>query len=267
MLQKITLKNQFLERQNIVIYNMKLFLKTILLVVLVIALNSCTKEIPKGDIKDFVDNINFDKTYEAIETARGTTTVSYYLNKNLEGQIISYTEIDKNNSYSYSKNEVSGSYYGNGVGQYNFNLREVVSYLDEDKMAVAYEKLDQEQTVDFKYTMEDVNLSYNNFFYTELESSYHRGGYYYGDYIHANCGKYYEYFSLSEDKKYLTYSINLLTEGPEQEEILTLHSFKVNEYGLIVELSSTVKNNAKGIVSTTTMACEYNIKIDKKMTL
>lgn len=256
-----------LERQNTRIFNMKIGFRLITFISLMLVLVSCTKDIPEGDIKNFVENINYDASYDFVETAKATTTVEYYVNKELKGEIVSYTEISKDNLYSYSKNQVSGSYYGNEVGQYNFNEREVLAYLESEEMPRAYEKIDGTITEDFKYSPEDVNLSFNNYFYTELEAGYHRGGYYYGDYIHANCGRYYDYFSLSDDKKTLTYSINLLSDGPEGEDILTLHSFTVNEYGLIIELSSTVKNNEKGIVSTTTMSCEYNVDLDVKATL
>jgi hypothetical protein len=247
-----------------------------LLSVFTILFVGCTKEIPDGDIKDFVKKLNYDLAYEYVNTGKGVTTVKYYTfdvnsnndgkgaNKELKGQLISTTYIDKTDGqYYYSIGEVMGDYVGEGEGLYNFSHRETLCYLDQYNQGVVYEVTDGVLNETLKYSPEDVKLSIDNFFYTEAEANIHRGGYYYGDYIQINCAEYYQYFSLNEDKTELTYSINLLSKNEDGDEILTTHNFTVNEYGLIITLSSVARNNTKGIASETTIQCEYNIEINK----
>ena len=232
--------------------------------ILIFPLASCTKDIPEGDIKDFVDAIDYNKTFEYVTSAKGITEVGYYENKVLKGSIKTTTIIDKNiTSYSYILGEIGGIYVGNEQGQYPFSKRETLCYMDELDNAYVFEKTDGKLNPDLKYRPEDVYLSVKNFFYTEQEANFHQGGYYYGDYVKVNCARYYEYFSLNEDKTLLTYAINTLTQNKEKEDILTLHKFTINKYGLITELSTTAKNNAKGLMSKTTMLCEYNIEVER----
>ena len=47
------------------------------------------------------------------------------------------------------------------------------------------------------------------------------------------------------------------------DDILTMHRFTVNQYGLLISLSTTAKNNAKKIISETTIFVEYNINFEK----
>lgn len=247
-----------------------------LLGIFALTMVSCTKEIPEGDIKEFVTKLNYDLAYEYVNTGKGTTTVKYYTfdvsgnnngegaTKQLKGQIVSTTYIDKKDGqYYYTIGDVTGDYIGDEEGLYNFSHRETLCYLDEHNQGVVYEITDGVLNEKLKYSPEDVKLSIDNFFYTEVEANIHRGGYYYGDYVQINIAEYYQYFSLNEDKTELTYSINLLTKNDEGDEILTTHNFTVNEYGLIINLSSIARNNTKGIASETTIQCEYNIAIDK----
>ena len=90
-----------------------------------------------------------------------------------------------------------------------------------------------------------------------------RGGVYYGDYIVANCAKFYSCFSLNEDKSELTYKVNTSTHNSEGDEVVTMHNFTVNEFGMILTLSSKSIIIEKNIVIETTIACEYDIVFDK----
>ncbi len=247
---------------------MKKIFVLIISALLAVTLVSCTKDIPEGDIKKFVDQIDYREAYAAINSAKGVTKTTYYINKKEQGSLISTTIIDKNaGEYCFKDDIVTGSYYGNTEGTYDFYNRKTLCYIDSNKNGIVYELKDNKLNPNIKYSPEDVALSLRNFFYTKLEANYHMGGYYYGDYVKANCAKYYEYFSLNEEKTLLTYKINTLTENSNKEEILTLHEFVINKYGMIVSLSSTAKNNSQGIKNVTTMECEYNLPVEKLVEL
>ncbi len=72
---------------------------------------------------------------------------------------------------------------------------------------------------------------------------------------------------MNEEKTELTYQVNTSTRDSEGNEILTLHHFTVDEYGMILTLSSKSINVEKNIEIETTIACEYNIPIEKKLEL
>ena len=162
-----------------------------LLVVLLVSLASCNTEIPDGEIKDFVLKFNYDQSFEETKIADSVMVSSIYKDGVLEGSITTYTYIDHSDLlYHYSKTIVTGSYYGTGLDEFNYYLKETISYIDESGNAVAYEKTDG-KIESLTYSPSDIEYLINSFFYTKLEAGYHQGGMYYGDYISANCGKYY----------------------------------------------------------------------------
>ena len=100
---------------------------------LLVSLTSCKKEIPDGEIKDFVLNFDFDKSYENTLIADSLIESSIYKDGVLEGSISIYTYIDHSNlKYHYSKTIVSGIYYGTGVDQFNYKTKETIIYIIED---------------------------------------------------------------------------------------------------------------------------------------
>ncbi len=239
----------------------------ILLCASMLLMAGCTKAIPEGDIKDFVDKLDFDLAYQQVSTGKSTITATYTVDGTEDGKVSFVTYIDKKDlKYHYMITEVSGSYFGTASGQYGFYKQEVLSYMNPDDTASVFKKTDGEEE-EISYRPEDVTISVNNFFYQELEAGYHRGGVYYGDYILANCGKYYSCFSLNEEKTELTYQVNTSTRDSEGNEILTLHHFTVDQYGMILTLSSKSINVEKNIEIETTIFCEYNIPIEKKLEL
>ena len=61
-----------------------------------ILLGGCTPEIPEGDIKDFVDAIDFDNTYEKVNYGKSVINVKHYLSEeNLAGELTITTYMDK----------------------------------------------------------------------------------------------------------------------------------------------------------------------------
>ncbi len=243
----------------------KIFLGFLLVIVLV--LTSCGKKIPEGDIKDFVSMLKYSDAYDYVDNAKSVTTIKHYENKQEDGCLEMEIWIDKKDiKYRYSKSYVNGYFYGDKEGQYTFNNQETICYTYDNEAIYAYQKTDNKYD-DIKYSPDDVNLSINNFFYTELEAGIYRGGFYYGDYVRINCANYYQQFSLNEDKTELTYSINTVTKDRDGYEILTMHSFTINSYGMLLSLSSIAKNNEKGLKTETVTKIVYNTSFEKIMEL
>lgn len=229
---------------------------------------SCVKyEIPEGEIKDFVDQLDYNRAYGHVQTGKSVITASFYVDDKLDGMVEITTYIDKANQYyQYMNTNVSGSYYGTEQGQYPYLNQQILTYFNEKDEVVVYQKTDGEAD-EISYTEEDVFKSVNNFFYQKLESGYHSDGVYYGDYIIANCGRYYSCFSLDKEKNELTYQVNTSTHNSLNQEIVTMHYFVVDEYGMILKLSSKSIVVETNTVIETTIECEYNIEIEKKLTL
>lgn len=229
---------------------------------------SCSKSIPEGDIKDFVDRINYDQTFQHVNSGKSIITATYYIDDKIDGQICSTTYFDKTEDslYHYINTDVSGSFIGNKGGQYAYCNQQILSYLESEDNVKVFKKTDGIDE-DIFYHFEDLNTAINNFFYSELEAGYHRGGVYYGDYVIANCGKFYSCFSLNEDKTLLRYQVNTSSINSEGDEIVTMHDFIVDEYGMIITLLSKSIYLARNIIMETTISCEYNIEIEKIKTL
>lgn len=239
----------------------------LLLFVLVIGLSSCSREIPDGDIKDFVEKLNFEDAYAFVQKAQSNTTIKHFENGEEDGHLEMNLWIDKQDmNYHYSQSYVDGYFYGTKEGQYSFHSQKTVCYMTDDTNVSVYQVTDGEPDT-IQYSPEDVLLSIHNFFYTELEAGIYRGGFYYGDYVRLNCGKYYELFSLNETKDELTYSINTLQKDKDDTDILSMHSFTVNAYGMLIRLSSVAKNNSKKLKMETTTTITYNTDFDKVLEL
>lgn len=243
---------------------MKKILFCICSLLALLGLVSCSPKIPEGDIKDFVMKLDYDRAFEYVRSGKVVITSTYYVDDVVDGQISTITTFDKNEKtkYHHTNTFVSGSYIGEGEGKYPYSRQEILTYVNEDGSISTFKKTDN-VLEDIKYTIDDVNKAINNVFYLNLTSGYHSEGIYYGDYIYANCGKYYVCFSLSEDKKILSYDVNTSTFNSEGDEIISMHSFSVNEYGLIEELSSKALYLARNIVIHTTIKCEYNLVVDR----
>lgn len=243
---------------------MKKFSFVLLFSLVLLVLTGCGKDIPDGPIKDFVDKLDYNLAYQHVVSGKSETTVSYYIDDTLDGQLCTKTYIDKSDSskYQYMITDISGSYHASQGGEYAYNNQQTLCYLNSDDTVSVYKKTDG-VLEDIKYTPEDVQTSINNFYYTELESGYHRGGVYYGDYVKANCANYYSCFSLNEEGTELTYQVNTSTYNTLDEEIVTMHKFTIDEYGMIKTLSTKAIMLSRNIVIETITNCFYNIKIEK----
>ena len=234
-----------------------------LLFFLLFSLVGCNIEIPEGEIKNFVLNFDYNKSVENISIAESTMVSWIYKVGALEGSISTYTYIDHSkNLYHYSKTIVSGNYYGTGLDQFNYYEKETISDIDEKGNAIAYEKTDGKIEV-MSYSPSDIEYLINSFFYSELESGYHQGGMYYGDYISTNCAKYYECFSLL-DEKIFQYKINTISKDEKEQEVITMHKYTVNEDAMLLELTtkSMFRLNTDTYTETS-IICDYNSQVDK----
>ena len=233
-------------------------------ILLCLGLTGCVAEIPEGDIKDFVEAIDFDETFKNITHASSTVTSSHYLDGQLQGAITTFTYIDlQNGKYHYSKTTLSGSYYGTGEDQFNYYSKETISYIDEFGNAVAYELTDG-VVEEKKYRPEDIDILINSFFYTDNELNYHKGGVYYGDYVYVNCAKNYQFFSLNEDKSVLKYSLNTFYTNKDDVRFIIMHSFTIDKLGMILNLETkTIEELNHDTYSKTTIDCDYETAMEK----
>lgn len=262
MLRPIPNPNVVTDKQHMNIYKMKKLI-ILLMFVMVVGLTSCTKQIPDGDIKDFVEKINYDAAYSYVQKAQSNTTVKHFENGEEDGQLVMGIWIDKEDkNYYFSESKVDGYFYGNKEGQYSFHTQETLSYINDEENVATYQVTDSISN-SIQYSPEDLLLSIHNFFYTELEAGIYRGGFYYGDYVRLNCAKFYELFSLNDTKDELTYSVNTVTQDKDGTDILNMHSFTVNAYGMLVRLSSVAKNNTKKLKVETTTTITYNVDFEK----
>ena len=231
---------------------------------LLFTVTGCSRDIPEGDIKDFVMQIEYNKAYDFAKTGKSIVTSTYYVNEQIDGQVCVTTYYDKSSKtkYFYKNTDASGSYHGDGSGQYNYTNEQILSYVNADDTLSTLKKVDG-SLIQTSFTEEELNKSIEQFFYMTVEGGYHGGGSYYGDYVLANCAKFYNCFSLNEDKTVLSYEVNTSSTNSENEEIVTMHKFTVNEYGLIISLSSKSIYIARNIVLHTTIECEYNIEVEK----
>ena len=242
----------------------KKILLILLLVLSFITLTGCRKDIPEGDIKNLVESFNIDNAMSNILYGSSTVTSVHYEDGIELGQITTYTYIDRRNGYyHYSKTTLSGNYYGTGEDQFNYYEQETISYIDSEGLIIAFEKTDG-IVKEVTYRREDIDTLINYFYYTNSEYNYYKGGVYYGDYIRANCAKYYELFSLNEEKNILSFEVNSISKAEDKQEILTMHKYSVNEFGMILDLStwSMYKEHTE-TNSKTTMTCDYNDNFNK----
>ncbi|MBQ8293637.1 MAG: hypothetical protein IJX78_07560 [Bacilli bacterium] len=251
-----------MDLQNILMVIKKLGLLGLIIVSLLF-LSCCSMEIPEGEIKDFVLGFDYDKSFEETKVAESLMVSSIYKDGVLEGTITTYTYIDHSESlYHYSKTVVSGSYYGTGLDQFDYYLKETISYIDENGNAIAYEKTDG-KIEELTYSPSDIEYLINSFFYTKLEAGYHQGGMYYGDYISANCGKYYECFSLI-DEVTLQYQINTSSKDENKQEVITMHKYTVNELGMMLNLSTkSMYRLDTDTYTETKLECDYQSQFEK----
>ena len=241
-------------------------LKRIAILVLILCigayLTSCTTKIPEGDIKDFVDCISYNTAYENIDLGVSHITVVYSQNDEELGRVSIHTEIDKSQKYYYANTIASGSY----VEEYGFEEQQILSYMNIDNTIHSYQ-IKNNEALEVSHNEEELNQLISSFFYTQVDGGYHQGAMYYGDYVIANCGKFYTCFSLNEEKTLLTYEVNTSQKNSKGDEIVTMHYFVINAYGMLVSLHTKSIMVEKNIVVDTTIECEYNNPIDKKTEL
>ncbi len=235
----------------------------LILVLCLLCFCSCQPSLPEGDIKDFVTDITYEKSFENTVMGKCSSETTHYIQGTLDGSIVNTICFDKEKQYYQEKRQVSGSYYGDYEDQFDYHLKEVLCYFEEESF-LYLENKDEELTTKAS-NEEEFNLLIQEFFFKDFSASYHSGGMYYGDYILLNVAKYYKCFSLSEDKKELSFSVNTSAKNDKGEEIITMHSFTVNSHGMLLRLE-TKSFYAKDTTTymLTKIDCQYeNISFDK----
>lgn len=245
-----------------------------LMLIFVLSLTSCAKlNIPDGEIKDFVSNFDGEKAFNNVDYGK-----SYIVNTHYDGDYddgnniilgthtsLAYFDKRDNEYYHYIETNASGNYVGEEA-RYNFNNRKTLCYANYDTSGVYVEQVTDGLYDSMEYDFDDVFKSCQSFFYSEVSGGFHTGGVYYGDYILKNISKYYKHFSLNESKTELTFEINISTSTEDGNEILNVHKFIVNNYGLIVSVN-TIAYYISGdkVTSTliTEMTCDYVTDFDK----
>lgn len=229
--------------------------------------------IPEGDIKEFVSAFDGGVAYENVNYGK-----SYIVNKRYEGEetlvgthtSLAYFDKRNNEYYHYIETNADGYFVGEDA-PYQYNKQITVCYAKVDDPLNIYSKQYTDGVEDkLEYDFEDVVNSVKNFFYSEVSGGFHTGGVYYGDYILKNISKYYERFSLNEDKTELTFEINTSTPTEEGNEILNCHKFVVNNYGLVVSVNTTayyISNNEVTSTFVTEMYCDYVTNFEKILNL
>ena len=235
----------------------------LLVIFLFFSLSGCQKDIPDGDIKDFVIELDFNKAFETVIKASSVITSEKFVDGKLEGMISTYTYIDQTDLYFYSKTDLNGIYFGLGIDQFNYYKQEILSYKNENNLPQAFEKKDG-FVKDLSYNEEKVDASVKSFFYTQVDYEFHQGGTYYGDYVQVNCSKYYKFFRLNDEKTELTFEINSESKDNNGNLIIVLHKFTINKLGMLTELTTTslYKDN-QDTYTKTTIICDYNPVFDK----
>lgn len=232
------------------------------IVALSLGLFSCSVDMPEGEIRDFVNNISYETAYEYVEYGISKVTASHYIDGISDGNISTTTYIEnKEKGYYLLDTDLSGIYYGTGVDQFNYNEMSTLIYYEND--AIVSSKKTDSVIEDLGYLDDEFKTSIYSFFYTQEESGYHTGGMYYGDDVKMNCGKYYNFFSLNEEKTELTYEINSVSSN-EGKEIITMHSFTINEYGMLLKLKTkSFYTETKDTYMETIIECKYNENFEK----
>lgn len=219
---------------------------------------SCSKNIPDGDIKDFVYNIDYEKTYDYVKYGYAYISTTYTENDELKGTINIKMYFSRLSNYFYQVTDVTGSYVGT---DYTFQKEEILAYKENNEL-FTYKKTDG-VLENNAFSDTDYGVLLNKFFYATLVSGYHRDGMYYGDYVIANCAKYYSLFSINEAKDTLTYQVNTKQKSPNGDDVIVMHYFEVDPYGMLRNLSSKSLVNAKKQVIETKITCYPNQNFEK----
>lgn len=238
----------------------------IIFLIINISCNNIQYNISKEELKEieeFVSKFNYDSMYNSTLFASKKLISEVYKDGKCIGKITNIESFDKKNDlYYYSKTIVEGTYYGTGIDEYDYHNKEIVYYLCEGCSSnnIFIEMIDNNYNNSLK-TKEEVNGLIEKFFYTDLSSGIHHGGMYYGDYVRKNFQKYKNNFEYNNNL--LSYNINTISEK-NRLDVITSHYFKVNQNGLLVNLSTkTMYRLNTDTYTITTIDCDYENDIDK----
>lgn len=229
------------------------------ILLLLIVLVGCSKEIPDGDIKDFVNNIAYDRTFEHVKRGYANISTEFKENDELKGSVNIDMYYSREDNYFYQITTVTGSYVGT---DYKYSEQKVLLYKENNELHT-FKKTDG-TLVNNAFSDTDYDVYMHNYFYATLESGYHRDGMYYGDYVIANAGKYYSLFSINEAKDTLTYKVNTKQTSPNGDDVIVMHYFEIDPYGMLRNLSSKSIVKGKNQTIETKIKCFPNQNFELK---
>ena len=205
----------------------------------IVCLGSCTAlDIPEGDIKEFISTFNGEEAFNNVHYGKSLITTTKYegnLDKEI-GKTVSVAYFDKRNDefYHYLDTKVEGTFYGEEANEYDFNNQITMCYSKkDDPTTIISQQLTDGEFKNLEYEYDDVIKSVESVFYSEVTAGFHIGGIYYGDYVLKNISKYYEKFSLNDEKTELTFEIlKIKPIDANTVEIYTKGTCNGNWFGL-----------------------------------
>lgn len=229
-----------------------MFKKTSLIFPLLFSLSSCGNQNINPDIKTFFNNINFEKTYEYVNKGE----ISYsFIRKDEAGKTLASIDnkliFNKSQNTSFYKVE-NIIYTGDSIVN-NIETEENNVYQIDDTF---YKKVIQNdvEISNKVLSKEDINDEFVSIFYTK-SSVYKSGGYFYGEFLAAYLNTYSQYFSLSEDKKILTF--NSFDDEESYKDIYLSQTISIDERGMLINLKQKALNKISKEVRTLNISASY----------
>ena len=230
-----------------------------LIIVSLFALSSCNRTDFEGKMKDFVNNFNFDSAFENTKSC----TATYIQNDIQNDSIVDYARQyyvfanDSISPYYYYKGEFSGQ-YAIDVGVY---YQEELAYFKNGNYFYQ-QKVNSEEVQTIEIDKDGLSDKIISYFYTNLESGYHRYGKYYGDNIMINGGSYAFLFTLDEENETLTY--NLVNDISYSGYIIN-NKFTVDKYGMLLksDMSTVPTTDENPISIISEFEATYNESINR----
>ncbi|MFA6861161.1 MAG: hypothetical protein WCR56_02115 [Bacilli bacterium] len=236
---------------------------------------SCSGSKAPQAITDYLNNCSLDKAL-AFATTSLFTSSSVYTNLDTKAEIgsVKYTiQDDRRDMSNYHSKTVeyftgTGAIYDSESNLYIMDTTAETVKSEDDlyvttivkhgyasqedvgsgKTLTAYNK-------EVKFTSSDLESQSMTVFYSS-DSPYYSGGIYYGGYFQYLIS-YYPYMSITEDNIF-TYTLTDYPIKTDTEQGLYNELLHMNEYGLLIDVTQSVKNYTTMVSSSMTATSVYN---------
>lgn len=224
-----------------------------------LTLSSCSS-VPEGPIKDFVDNFNFEKTYEAIDNGIIEINEQSLQDDEVVGTLYSYTEFSKKDDIFYYYNKIE--YTGNLIdSETKIESYETLKYVIDEETCYSVTITNGEREVESNLKPINIQDYVTLMFYDEKSYDYYRGGFYYGDVIYINIDTYYPYFTLEDNDSLLRYTI---VDDVTYEGAIFNTNFAVDKLGMLIDYHYDGKMFETGVGIINEIECSYNQNFELK---